>query len=188
MPDYTIEVRKSIGAYAWANTWHLRADSLTEAIQGGSAIATFERALLSSQCMLEEFKTSPWLAGTTNQFTVTNVGAAGQRSTPLLEPAEMCLLAKISTGVGRPGAKWFRLSLDEADVTQSSGKAILATNAGVIAAFVTAAGTLQDTLDGLGLNLLVGTIPLLARVSSNLLVINGVGMRQREVGWYNKGP
>jgi hypothetical protein len=190
MPTYTAEVRKSIGAYSWANTWHFFASGRGTADQVGLAIAQFERALLVTTARVDDVKVSTWPNPSGIDFTIQVLELAGQRASPNPQPADMCLLLTISAQLGRPGRKWLRMSLDESDTTQNSGTAVLVPGAGWQATFEAARNALETELEFSEAILLVGGDWLTARNSVNLISAVGVGFRDKDVGWYNRptGP
>jgi hypothetical protein len=188
MPRYTVEVRKSLGAYTWANTWHIESPSRTDADQFGVELADFERALLSNTARVDDVKVSLWPNPTGIDFTIQTLEQLGQAALTNPEPAEMTLLVSIATPIGRPGRKWLRMSLDESDVTQSSGAPILVSGGAWETRFNTARSIINTAVIDFNTNLLVGSDPLTARVSLNVVQAIGVGFRDRDVGWYNRTP
>lgn len=188
MAAWKIETRKRYGTYDWVNTWALDHDTLAGAVNCAGIIAAFEAAILLTSVTIMEAKVSAWPNPGGQTFVIVPMALPGARTPASPEPADMCLLAKINATVGHPGKKWFRMCLNEGEVAELNGDAIIVGLAPVITAFQAAALDLDADLTAAGGVLLIGSEAVSARSSTNALSIAGVGFRDRDVGWYNRTP
>lgn len=186
MARYSVVTQKSIQGYAWENTWHVEAITLATANSAAVALATFEAALLWEDGQVDGTRVSPWPNGSSTGFINSTLNIAGGRAMANPLSAASCLFVDIGAATGRPGRKWFRMSLDEGEVNQVAGKPNLLPDAGVRTIFLDARDDLVSALDVLGVDLLIGAGSLTARAWSATMAIQGVGIRQIDVGWYNK--
>lgn len=187
MARFKVETRKSIPGYSWTNTYGVEAAGIIPASNVGLALAAFEASFLWDGAQVDDVKTSPWPAPNSSSFLISpaNMGGGVVMANP--EPAEMCLFVSILTALGHPGRKWYRMSLNEADVVTVAGKATLVPGAGLIAILEDAWDDLVATLNTLDGDLLIGAGYLTAREWNEEVAIKGIGFRDTDIGWYDKG-
>lgn len=188
MALFKLETRKDYNGYTWSNSWAVDADDFDMAVSAATMVASFEKQLLYNAASLDEVKVSTWPNPSGQGFRIVPGPGLGARAMSNPEPATMCLFGKLNAFIGHPGKKWLRMSLDESDVFQVAGVAVLNGSGGALAAFVAAAGDLDDDITALGATLVIGSAPASARNSTNLMTSPAVGFRDLDVGWYNKGP
>ena len=188
MALYKIETRKLYAGYAWANSWGVEAPDAATAEQAALALAAFERRFLYEEAKVESCKVSTWPNPGGQNFSIVNIGLFGERPLSVPEPAEMCLFVGIGAPLGHQGKKWFRMCLNETDVFQVAGKPTIAGGSDLPTIVADVALELKDELAVDNAVLIIGTNPLTARQSNNILQLDGIGFRDMDVGWYNRGP
>jgi hypothetical protein len=187
MAKFTIELIKDMEGYSWSNTYHVEAAGIIPAQTAGAELLNFEQALSWENVDFIRMKVSPWPNPSNQGFLISVYDdQPGTRIMNNPEPAAMCLFASINAGSGHPGRKWYRFCLDESEVQQAAGKPIIGVAAPIRTAFDTAATALKTALDSQDVQLLIGSVPATARTSANDLVLVGCGLRDMDVGWYNK--
>jgi len=186
MAKFTIETRKDYLGYPFSNTYHLESSSLSAAVTAAGNIMTFEQALMYNGVLMVEAKVSTWPNPSGQDFVKVPRNTACLRNLTNPEPAEMCLFAGLNALLGHAGKKWYRMVLDEAEVSEVSGKAVLLSGAAIRSAFASAAAALDADLTADEVTLLIGAEPETARLSTNLWQVEGIGFRDMDVGWYNR--
>ncbi len=183
MPIYEATLFKTTGGVSWVNAYRFSAPSLDVAVGQQQLFVNAERIIHYSSVMIDAIRISLDPDPLRTQFVFLPVGQAATtpRTTSNLAPMGIVVFVLLGGATGRPGKKFYRFALEEADFA-ASGMWPNIDNPTRSTSIRDALTSLRTNLEAAGCNLVIGKHN---RNVTSVSVKRG-GYLDIRKGWYNK--
>jgi hypothetical protein len=117
MSVWQVDIEKFYQGEYWTNVYYVEADTLLDAAAIGDAIVPIEESITNPVITFTKYRTSDLTPGTDIYITtVINEPGESTQAMGTLLPLFNVVRVDLSSGVGRPGRKYLRGCMGEADM------------------------------------------------------------------------